>query len=212
MAVVHRGTTLVPSKLDLLADWLPRQPWYLARAGGPELTKAGGFRLDDPAGAVGIEFMAVGDGPTTYLCPLTYRGARLDGGDDALLGTAEHGVLGRRWIYDGARDPVLVAQLVALLQGTAEAQAQSESDTPDPTVTARPATDAPLTVADFRTVDGDSTTELRVTTDAGRLTIRLHRVLTGADPDESLPGVVASWRRADGTEVRASYATASYQG
>jgi len=48
-----------------------------------------------------------------------------------LIGTAEHGVLGRRWIYDGTRDPVLVTQLVALTQGQAEPQTQGASNTPD---------------------------------------------------------------------------------
>ena len=46
-------------------------------------------------------------------------------------------MLGRRWIYDGVRDPVLVAQLVALIQGGAQAQAQSVSNTADPTVTGK---------------------------------------------------------------------------
>ena len=39
---------------------------------------------------------------TTYVVPMTYRGAPLAGADEALIGTSEHGVLGRRWIYDGA--------------------------------------------------------------------------------------------------------------
>lgn len=73
--------------------------------------------------------------PTTYLAPLTYRGAPLDGADHALLGTAEHGVLGRRWIYDGCHDPVLVAQLLAFIQGRAQAQDQNISDTPNHDVT-----------------------------------------------------------------------------
>jgi Maltokinase N-terminal cap domain len=142
MATIHTGTTLVPSKLELLTDWLPRQPWF-AGGGAPTLTRAGGFRLDDPAGEVGIEFMLVtDDGGTTYSVPLTYRGAPLPGSDDALIGTSEHGVLGRRWVYDGARDPVLVAQLLAFLDGRVEAQHQSRSDTVDPTVVAHRSTTA----------------------------------------------------------------------
>ena len=31
MAVIHR-TTLSPGKLELLAAWLPSQPWYAAAA------------------------------------------------------------------------------------------------------------------------------------------------------------------------------------
>lgn len=61
MAIIHH-TTLVPSKIELLAAWLPAQPWYLHRGREPELTKIGGFRLDDPQGEVGIEFMVAADG------------------------------------------------------------------------------------------------------------------------------------------------------
>lgn len=111
MAVVH-NTTLTPGKMELLAAWLPTQPWY-AGIEQPQLTKAGGFRLDDPDGEVGIEFMAVTDSSDdqafTYHVPLSYRGAPLDGADDALIGTTEHGVLGKRWVYDGAHDRVTSA-------------------------------------------------------------------------------------------------------
>ena len=135
MATIHTGTTMAPTKLELLAGWLPQQPWYRATGEPPTLTRAGGFRLDDPAGEVGIEFLLVGDGAeTTYLVPMTYRAAPLDGADDALIGTSEHGVLGTRWIYDAAYDPVAVTQLLDFLCGGCEAQSQSRSDTPDPSV------------------------------------------------------------------------------
>ncbi len=141
MAIIHR-TTLTPTKLELLTDWLPGQPWYADRGRAPELARAGGFRLDDPQGEVGIEFMVVTDGSddqaVSYLMPMTYRASALAGADGALIGTTEHGVLGRRWIYDGIGDPVLVGQLVALIQGQAQPQMQSVSDTPDPTVTCVP--------------------------------------------------------------------------
>ena len=57
MSVIHR-TTLKPTKLELLTAWLPTQPWY---RGGATPAKAGGFRLDDPEGEVGIELMIVTD-------------------------------------------------------------------------------------------------------------------------------------------------------
>jgi hypothetical protein len=121
MAVIHH-TTLVPGKLDLLSDWLPAQSWYVETAAGkPELSRAGGFRLDDPDGEVGIEFMIVLDhsagNAAAYLVPMTYRGSPLAGAQDALIGTTEHGVLGTRWVYDGAHDPVLLTQLGELIQG-----------------------------------------------------------------------------------------------
>lgn len=62
MAVILH-TTLKPTKLELLTSWLPSRPWYRGGMGGPKLAKAGGFRLDDPQGAVGIEFMVVNDVP-----------------------------------------------------------------------------------------------------------------------------------------------------
>jgi Maltokinase N-terminal cap domain len=135
MATVH-ATTMAPTKLELLAGWLPRRPWYRG-TGTPQLSRAGGFRLDDPAGEVGIELMLVTDtsaGETTYFVPLTYRGAPLAGADEGFVGTSEHGVLGARWIYDAAHDPVATAQLLAFAAGTVEAQHQSRSDTVDPTV------------------------------------------------------------------------------
>ncbi|TQS41109.1 maltokinase N-terminal cap-like domain-containing protein [Cryptosporangium phraense] len=136
MATVH-DTTLVPSKLELLAVWIPRQPWY-GGAGDPELRKAGGFRLDDPAGEVGIELMVVVDvrGPETgsYLVPMTYRSEPLPGADGALIGTMEHGVLGKRYAYDAPHDPVFRECLLALVHGKAVPQAQSRSDTVDTSV------------------------------------------------------------------------------
>ncbi|MFE9612770.1 1,4-alpha-glucan branching protein [Streptomyces sp. NPDC006012] len=142
MAFIHR-TTMKPTKLELLTEWLPKQSWYVGDAETPELLKAGGFRLDDPEGSVGIEFMVVVDAtapeqgrePVAYLVPMAYRGAALGGVPaEALIGTSEHGVLGTRWIYDGVHDPVVMARLSALLRGEAIPQHQSESDTPDPSV------------------------------------------------------------------------------
>jgi len=186
MAIIH-STTLSPTKLELLASWLPAQPWYLDQGREPDLARAGGFRLDDPQGEVGIEFMVVTDGPGeragTYLVPMTYRASALASADGALIGTAEHGVLGRRWIYDGVHDPVLVAQLVALIQGDAEPQAQSMSNTPDPTVISEPVTSGSLTAVGSEVANEPSGTTLRVTTAGadgvrgGQLVIQVSRIL-----------------------------------
>ncbi|MGI5158500.1 maltokinase N-terminal cap-like domain-containing protein [Microbispora sp. CA-102843] len=217
MAVIHR-TTLTPSKMELLTSWLPAQAWYEG-GGRPELTKAGGFRLDDPQGEVGIEFMVVtdvsGERPVSYHVPLTYRGAPLEGADHALVGTGEHGVLGRRWIYDGTHDPVLAAQLHALFQGDAEPQAQSVSNTPDPSV-ARSFTGAaaPNPVRLTAVADAPHATDIVVdaaTADGGRdgrLTMRVARVLRPGDGDVAgtRGHVTAGWRLPDGAEVRGVFA------
>ncbi len=131
MAVVHH-TTLEPGKLELLTAWLPTREWFTGTT--PHLHKAGGFRLDDPDGEVGIEHMLVVDTADprhpVYHAPMTYRGAPLPGAEAALIGTSEHGVLGTRWIYDATHDPVGLAQMAALLAGRAVAQDQNRSDTP----------------------------------------------------------------------------------
>ena len=194
MAVIHH-TTLTPSKLDLLARWLPSQRWWDGTEGEPDLSKRGGFRLDDPNGDVGIEFMIAADGSgheaTTYQIPLTYRGAPLERAADGLIGTAEHGVLGRRWIYDGAHDPVLIAQLVALMQGDAQAQAQSQSHTPDHTVTSRPVSGSHVEAVNSAvSANGPDGTEVRVDTvgnNPGQLAIQIERILRPAT-SEVLPG------------------------
>jgi hypothetical protein len=221
MAIIH-NTTMSPGKLELLAAWLPAQPWYRQTGHEPDLAKAGGFRLDDPQGEVGIEFMVVTDGSgnraATYQVPLTYRAGALAGADGGLIGTSEHGVLGRRWIYDGVHDPVLVA----LIQGEAEPQAQSLSNAADPTVTGQPVAAGSLTpVRSAVAANGPSSTELRVETasaddvNTGELTLRINRILQPGDRiddnrDAGPPCLSATWRLPDGTHVRGVFATARY--
>ncbi|RII13129.1 hypothetical protein DSC45_25085 [Streptomyces sp. YIM 130001] len=219
MAIVHR-TTLTPTKVELIGAWLTAQPWYQGdgKADPEALTRLGGFRLDDPAGEVGIELLVVGDSggetPQHYLIPLTYRGAPLpDAAEDALLGTAEHGVLGTRWVYDAAHDPVFVTQLCALVLGEAEPQAQRESNTPDPSV-AHHYTGTARTAADCRSVrteSGPRTTDIVV--EPGPLTLRINRVLTNegigegpiGEPWSALGHVTADWTLLDETPARGKY-------
>ncbi|MDK1344525.1 1,4-alpha-glucan branching protein [Streptomyces sp. 378] len=211
MAVIH-DTTLEPSKLDLLTSWLPSRPWYRGGAAEPELTKAGGFRLDDPRGEVGIEFIVAtdtgGPRPTTYLVPLTYRGAPLEGAEQALVGTMEHGVLGRRWAYDGCRDAVLIGQLAALIEGRAQAQDQNLSDVPDREVVVTGTGDGSLPT-DFIAADDQEGTTL--TTPQGTA-LRVHRVLRPAPAGSTPPAqgaigqVSGSWQMPDGTRARGVFA------
>lgn len=211
MAVIHH-TVLKPTKLELLTSWLPTRPWYRGGPAEPELAKAGGFRLDDPQGEVGIEFMVVTDAsspdPTGYLVPLTYRGAPLEGAEHALVGTMEHGVLGRRWAYDACHDPVAADRLTALIEGRAQAQDQSVTDAPDREVVAS-ATGAGLFSADFTTTDDRDGTALTAPRGA---TLRLHRVLRPlpdgpfVPPEGAIGHVTGPWRAPGGTRVRGLFA------
>lgn len=217
MATIHR-TTMAPTKTELLAAWLPRQPWYRDRGRPPVLTPAGGFRLDDPAGDVGLEFIVITDGTdaeeTAYFVPLSYRGAALPEAEGGLLGTSEHGVLGRRWIYDAAHDPVAVGRLLAFVCGATEAQHQNVSDTPDPTVVAHWASAGRLTApGTLQVVDdpaGRTTVAVDLTGDSAagtdRPSLEIVRVLQAAASVETdgavLGSVVAGWRRLDGVTAR----------
>jgi hypothetical protein len=220
MATIHR-TTMSPTKLELLADWLPRQPWFRNTGSPPALTWCGGFRLDDPAGEVGIELTLVTDGgggaETTYFVPLAYRGAPLSAADEALVGISEHGVLGTRWIYDAAHDPVAVAQLLELICGSARAQHQNQSDTPDPSVGRRWVSDdnrliapSPLRVSNRR--PGRTAVDVALTDDSprddGGLTLDLIRVLPG-DGHTGLGHVEVTWTRLDGESARGPVAVVS---
>lgn len=203
MSVIHR-TTLEPTKLELLAGWLPTRPWYRGGPQEPKLSKAGGFRLDDPEGEVGIEFMVVVSGQTC-MAPLTYRGAPLDGAEHALVGTMEHGVLGRRWIYDACHDPVAVAELAALVEGRAEPQAQSVSDTPDREVSRALAGEGPVP-AEYPAVE-DTEEHTGLTAPDGtvlRVLRTPHPAPDGAPQAE--PGtaghVTGAWDAPDGTRVQ----------
>ena len=130
MAIVHKGASLVPSKTELVTGWMPHQRWYHGKGHEPVLRRVGGFRFEDPAGEVGVETLLLADTAAepvvVYQVPLTYRGAPLEGADHALLGTMEHSVLGRRWVYDAPHDPVYVSQLVdTILRSRASDEAQA---------------------------------------------------------------------------------------
>ncbi|GAA6524656.1 aminoglycoside phosphotransferase [Intrasporangium sp. DVR] len=130
MAIVHKGASIVPSKLELLTRWMPQQRWYAGKGQVPQLERVGGFRFEDPEGEVGVEVLLVADRSASpvvvYQVPLTYRGAPLEGAESALVGTMEHSVLGPRWVYDGPHDPVYVAGLVdTILSGGRSDSAQA---------------------------------------------------------------------------------------
>ena len=119
MALLYKAQ-LVPSKLELVSRWAPRQRWY---AGGSDASfeTIASFRFDDPDGEVGVEtlFVRAGEGPVLQI-PLTYRNEEVPGAEHFLIGTLEHSVLGTRWVYDAAGDPVYLGELarVALTGGS----------------------------------------------------------------------------------------------
>jgi hypothetical protein len=133
MALLHKAE-LHPTKLELLTGWLPAQPWMPSRVddhGQAEpLERVAAFRFDDPAGEVGIETLLIqsGDAPVVQV-PLTYRAAPLAGGEQWLIGTMHHSVLGERWVYDASGDPVYASALAtAILIGSSEAAQYYEVD------------------------------------------------------------------------------------
>jgi hypothetical protein len=201
MALLHQAT-LRPTKLELLSTWLPGQDWYTGPVG--DVLRVATFRFDDPAGAVGIETMLVrvGDGPV-HQVPLTYREAPLAGADDQLLGTAEHSVLGKRWIYDGVGDPVYAATLAsAILQNTGQAEQFLQVDDrlePRPrSMSIASDGDAEVPVIDTvqRVVDGDPTLIVTDTVELAvvrRLGVELTGiVLTGTWPGQETPVPLAA--------------------
>jgi hypothetical protein len=200
MSVIHRAQ-LTPTKRELIAEWLPSRPWSRnAPAGQAELI--GAYRFDDPSGAVGIETHLVRTGDAQVLqVPLTYRGAPLAGAEDFLVGTTEHSVLGRRWIYDGCGDPVYGAALAtAILAGGREAeewveQADGRSDRREPAVrvvgSGTPGVEAP-SVDSVSAVDDATITT--TTVGASGLELVVRRVLGGlAHVDGDVETLTGTW-------------------
>ncbi len=207
MAILH-DATLTPGKRDLMKAWLPSRSWFdgdLARK--PHAA----FRFDDPEGEVGVECFLFGpeDGSqaSTLLIPMSYRSAPLDGADEHLIGTTDHSVLGKRWVYDGCADPVAVSTILsAIVTGGHEAELTLEEDGRivrfDPTcrVSGSGTSADGVRAASVDLVDDGNPT----VTSAGDLDLVLARVVgTPVDGDQTLtaqwgdhpPVVVAAARR-----------------
>src|SRR5690349_7871092 len=126
MGIVHKAT-LAPSKQEIVEGWLPSRDW----AGGRTIAeKVAEYRLDDPAGEVGVETILwrLDDGAVVQT-PLTYRAEALAGADEHLISTTQHSVLGERWVYDGCGDPVWASTLAtAIVMGGRQSQMFVEDD------------------------------------------------------------------------------------
>lgn len=126
VALFHVAT-IVPTKHELIAGWVPRQPW--APAADEPIETIGSYRFDDPEGRVGMESFIVAAGDALLHVPMTYRDAPLAGADAALIGEMQHSALGARWVYDGLGDPAYVAMLAAVaMTGQGEALGLAQRD------------------------------------------------------------------------------------
>ena len=129
VALLYQAT-LTPPKIELLQAWAPHQPW-LGDANASTVEAVGAYRFDDPDGEVGIEthLLRTADGQILQV-PVTYRGSPMVGAESLLIATAQHSVLGERWVYDASGDPVYVRALAtAALSGGTQAEIELLTDT-----------------------------------------------------------------------------------
>lgn len=123
-------------------------------------------------------------------------------------------MLGRRWIYDGTHDVVLVEQLLAVLAGRTTAQDQNESGVPDPTVEVRTegagvpqGLTGPGTVTD--TADASLVTVGPTGQEGPVATLTVSRVLHDgpAPTGDGAPGrILAGWSAPDGARQHGLFA------
>jgi Maltokinase N-terminal cap domain len=153
VAILHHRATIAPTKQELVTSWLDRQ----GLGGTGDVEMLGAYRFDDPAGEVGIEGFLVRRSGSAFHLPVTYRDAPLDGAEAHLITTMEHSVLGCRWVYDAAGDPVAVACYAAALAGWQE-QAPLELWDAGVRVGQRPSTVTVRAVGDTRRAAGSGFT------------------------------------------------------
>jgi hypothetical protein len=200
MALLYKAQ-LVPSKLELVAAWAPKQRWFAGETDAAFASVAS-FRFDDPAGEVGVETLLVraGGGPVLQV-PLTYRNDEVVGAEHFLIGTLEHSVLGKRWVYDATGDPIYLGELArAALTGGSQVEEHYEIDgtevRKDPTAIVRGSGSG---VADIPSAQDDHVPAARndlsstlVETDHLTLLVARQPVAHPLDVDDR-------WQRLDGT-------------
>ena len=194
MGFVHRTATLTPTKQELVESWLPTRPW----AGGRTISeKIAEYRFDDPDGEIGVETILwrTEDG-SVIQTPLTYRATPLEGAEAWLIGTADHTVLGDRWVYDGCADPVWAATLAtAILTGGSQAQMVIEVDGEridvPPRMRVRGSGTGSAQVPELTAVDSVNDDGQLTRIEAGPLVLTLARVVgTEVPGDETLSGMI----------------------
>ena len=173
MAILHKAT-LNPTKLELVTTYLDGLGW-----GGGPVDLVGGYRYDDPDGKVGIEGLIATRADDAFHVPVTYRDAPLEGAEAYLIATMDHSVLGKRWVYDAAHDPVAVDAYLCALAGD---QKQAELEVYGPDEKLIEVRKPPVVVRVERP---------RVIT-PGDLTL-IRRLVLGAPQDPQITMLVAEW-------------------
>jgi len=194
MGLVHYTATLEPSKRKLVRAWLRSRSW----APSSKVTKVAEYRFDDTEGEVGVETILWRTSDDAVLqVPFTYRSAPLEGADSHLVGTTDHSVLGKRWVYDGCADPAWAATITAaILTGGSQAQMVIERDGElidvPPRMQVRGSGSPGAVVPAVVSVESVGDDGAVTTVGAGPLTISLARVLgTPVEGDATLTGTAA---------------------
>ncbi|MEO7349087.1 MAG: hypothetical protein ABIW32_04420 [Terrimesophilobacter sp.] len=208
MALLHQAQ-LHPSKLELLSEWVPTREWFPGDADA-EFSNVAAYRFDDPEGDVGVETILIraGHGPMMQV-PLTYRGAPLEGAEGSLIGTMVHSVLGKRWVYDGAGDPVYLQTVAtATLNGGHQAELFIDADggrelrEPNARVAGSGTNSATIHNPIVSEVNSRQKGTITIV-DAGDLQVRIQRVIDGdalAEGEKSVSVLRGTWT--DSSEER----------
>lgn len=179
MAIIHQAT-ITPTKQEIVESILDSP-----------VEIVGTYRFDDPDGEVGVEGFLLRREDELRHAVLTYRGAPLEGAGARLVCTMEHSTLGRRWVYDGATDPVAVACFRRALLGQQE--------------------EAALEIWGDGKLIGTREPTARLALVMGTVpsqgSVRIVRALDGSADVVNAPALVASW--AGGEAVIAELATRS---
>ncbi|WP_114907107.1 1,4-alpha-glucan branching protein GlgB [Ornithinimicrobium murale] len=192
--------TLTPSFAEFLPTWVASQRWFTGKGRTPSLRRVGGYRLEDPAGEVGIEIHLVvdesGPAPVTYHVPLTYRSAADPELHTALVATTEHSELGTRWVYDGCHDPVYVQALADLMHSGATVSGDADTELTGSATTTRSQGPRPLVRRSAVLVGEQSNTSIIVETgepgQSAPVIIKVFRVLQpGENPDVAVQSALA---------------------
>lgn len=206
MALIYRAQ-LVPSKLEVLAAWIPAQPW-IGDVHSAGIEAVGAYRFDDPDGEVGIEthLLRSADGQVLQV-PLTYRAAPLAGAESALIATLQHSVLGERWVYDACADPVYLQALsTVVLTGGCGAElvyltdAGQEVRQAATQVSGSGSPGSPVPSLSAATYTSEGTTSVIRTGDVEAVVVRV----IGADDPSGGPQLTGTWPGRDAPALLAS--------